>query len=752
MKLFLMQSHILSRFVLIFFSILFFYLISNIASANEVVIVKGNKNISTKTIQSLAPKNIDTLNSDLINEYQKKIFQTGFFEKVIVKVEEKKIIVNLIENPIVNFFFIEGIKNNELKDQIFNSVRIKENSILQPFLIRQDLKNISNLLKNIGYHKNEINYQLIKIDGNKINLFYKVDLKKKFKINRIFFIGDKYFKSSTLADVIYSSEHGWWKFLSSSTTPSESAINLDISRLKNFYLNNGFYDVQVNSHSIKLIDENHANIVYSINAGNKYSFSKVDLIDTTNSLKKENISYLKKKYNSLAKNYYNQAEVNKLLNASNDYLVKSNFDLLVRKELKKTKSNLIELKYIIYEQPEKKIINKILIVGNNITDDFVIRNNLNFSEGDTFVVSKLNSSIEKIKGKGLFKNVSSEAKIDNDNKINLEIKVEEQPTGEISAGAGAGTSGATVSAGIKERNFLGRGILLNSNINLGTQKILGSLDYSDPDFRNSGNSFNSSLFVESNDYENASYENKVIGGSISTKYELYDKFFLSPGFSVDYDSVKANPDASSIIKRRVGDYYTSKIFYDMSKNTKNRDLMPTEGYTLGFGQGLSLLSDIPYINNRIFGSYYNEYKENFVGSIKSKVESINAFDSDIKFSDRLFVPSSVLRGFSNRGIGPKLEDDFIGGNYSFYTTISSTIPNGLPEKWNASTNIFFDSANVWGVDDNSTDDSNKIRTSLGIGLSWISPLGPISITYAEPITKENSDDIEQFNFKIGSAF
>ena len=216
--------------------------------------------------------------------------------------------------------------------------------------------------------------------------------------------------------------------------------------------------------------------------------------------------------------------------------------------------------------------------------------------------------------------------------------------------------------------------------------------------------------------------------------------------------MKANSDASDIVKKREGDFYTSKLFYNFSKNTKNREFQPTAGYSIGVGQGLSLLSDIPYLNNRIFGSYYHEYFENVIGSIKYKIESINGFEKDIKYSDRLSVNSNNLRGFTNRGIGPKLDNDYIGGNYSFYTTLSSTLPNGLPEKWNAITNVFFDTANVWGVDDNSTSDSNKLRTSIGLGLSWISPLGPISITYAEPITKKNTDDIEQFNFKIGSAF
>ena len=165
-----------------------------------------------------------------------------------------------------------------------------------------------------------------------------------------------------------------------------------------------------------------------------------------------------------------------------------------------------------------------------------------------------------------------------------------------------------------------------------------------------------------------------------------------------------------------------------------------------------MLSDIPYINNNFFGSYYNTYRDGFTGSIKYKIETINGFSDNVKFSDRLFVSSNNLRGFEHRSVGPKIDNDHVGGNYSYYTNFSTTFPNGLPDKWNAITNIFYDVANVFGADDSNIIDSNKIRSSVGIGFSWISPLGPISLSYAEPLSKSQTDIVEQFNFKIGSMF
>ena len=745
-----MLSHLFKSFCLILFLIIF--LVNGSLFASEKIIIQGNKNISSSTIKSLAPKDIQSLKPNVVNNYQKKLYETGFFENIKIEIKNDSLYVSVLENPLINFFYLDGIKKKELNNKVFDLIKIRENTIFQKYIINNDIKNINNFLNNIGYLNNKISTQIIKIENNKVNIFYNIELNEKFKINRIFFIGDKYFKSSTLKDVIYLSEHGWWKFFSSSTTPSESFINYDISNLKKFYLNEGFYDVQINSNTIRLVNNNQVNLTYSINAGKKYYISEVKLIDNSRVLKDENINFIQKKFKVIKDEIYNQSLIKELSNDISKYLSDSNLDLNLDFEVIKNSNEKLILSFFVNEILDKKIIDKIIITGNDITDDFVIRNNLFFSEGDFFNKNKLNDSIAKLKGKNLFEKVDYDLLNLDENRLQLTIKVIEQPTGEISAGAGGGTNGVAISGSLNERNFLGKGISVNSNVNIGTQRAFGSIRYSNPDFKNSGNTLSTSVFVENNDFENTSYENKIIGTSVSLYYEIYDKLYFQPGIAADLDSLSAHSDASALIKKREGDFYTTKLFYNLSKNTKNRDIQATDGYVFGAGQDLSFLSDIPYIKNRIFGSYYNEYIENFVGSIRYRAEAINGFDEDIKYSDRLFVSNNYLRGFANKGIGPKLENDFIGGNYAFYTSFSSTIPNGLPEKWNATTNIFFDVANVWGVDDKSTDDSNQVRSSLGLGFSWVSPLGPISFTYAKPISKANTDDVENFNFNIGSAF
>ena len=690
----------------------------------------------------------------MLNEFQKKIFETGYFESVKLSISGKKINIFVVENPLINFFYIEGINNKSISEKVYSFVNIKENDVFKLNLIKKDIGNINEYLKSLGYLNNKVNYKINDIKNSKVNIFYEVKLNNKFKINRIFFLGNKYYKSSKLSDVINSVEHGWWKFLSNTAVPTSDLVESDISKLKNFYLNKGFYDVQIISNSINILNDEYANLIYTINSGNKYFFNKPELLNNTSTLSKSDIVNLKSFFIDFEKEEFSKVFLNHILNKLEKYIISNNYNLTVNYKLFKTDKNKIKVDFIINEPNKIKTIKNIKFVGNAITDDSTIRNKLSFAEGDVFNLSSIKKSIDKIEGSDLFTNVNYET-IENNSgdTVDLIISVKEKPTGEIGAAAGGGTAGAQIGGFLNEKNFLGKGIQLNTNITIGTQKIYGSFKYSDPDFRNSGNRLTGSLFVENNKYDNASYENKVIGTMLATNYEIFDQIYFNPGIKIDLDSLTANSDASSLIKKRQGDYLTTLFTYNLSKNTLNKQYNPTDGHMYGIGQGFSILSDVPYLKNNIFGSYYNEYSEGFVGSIKYQISSIDAFNDEyIKFSDRLHANPNNLRGFASRGIGPKLEGDFIGGNYMYSTSVSSTVPNGFPDKWNAVTNVFLDVANVWGVDDNSTDETNKIRSSAGVGLSWMSPIGPVAFTYATPITKSNTDDIEQFNFKIGSAF
>ena len=716
----------------------------------------GNKSISKETILNFTDSKKETLNTEELNSFQKKLFETNYFSKIDVRISGNNVSIYLVENPLIEYVLISGLeKRDDLKKEIEKILTLKENNIFSETLLNNDTKSIYGFLSSIGYLRSNVEYTVNKIPNDKVNIFLNIKLNQQFFVKNIFFIGDKKLSTSTLKSTISTSQDSWFSIFSNSAIPSVERVSYDISLLKKLYLSKGYYDVQISNGSIDVIDKKHANVTFVINAGSKYFFEKSLINNNTISLKDNDLLFLASKAKALENKDYNPSEITRLLKAFRDYFINNNITANIDYRVEKLPLNKISIIYDISEVSEKRFVANIIVKGNEITEEKVIRNNLFFSEGDRFNSTNLNKSTDSLKSLGIFKNIKIDVldskKSEN---VNLVVSVDEKPTGEISAGVGYGTSGAAISFAIKEKNFLGKGIESNISMQLGSEKVLGIISLSDPDFSDTGNSLKGSFFVSQYTYDNAGYDNKVIGSSLSKSYRAFKDVNFETGFLADYDTIDVQSGTSNLIKSREGSYLTTKFFYNVINDKRNRKFQPTSGYTVGFGQGLAtLVSEIPYVTNTVFGSFYKEFSEDFIGTIKYKAKSINAFNSkDVKLSDRIFLSDSELRGFAFRGVGPKVSDEYVGGNYSYSTNFSTTVPNGLPDKWGTKSNIFFDVANVWGKDFSEGVDSNKIRSSAGVGFEWVSPLGPLSFTYAAPITKDSTDSIESFNFKLGGIF
>lgn len=742
----------------LFFYVFIFYFSSNLVFADIVknITVIGNKRITNDSIQKIIDfkKNQNYELQDL-NIIQKKLLETNFFSEAKINLANNNIVITLKEYPIIDFFYLRGIKNKKREDELYKSISLGSNKIFNDFVLKKDLEIIKKTYINAGYFNVKVTPKVSLLPGNVVNLVIDIERKKKYEIQKIFFIGDKFFSSSTLSDVILSSTRGWWKFLSSTSIVDIDRIEYDKNLLKVFYLNNGFYDVQITNSDIDFVSDNLANITFSINSGKKYIFSKTKVVDDTKQLKQKDISEIKKIFNKKIVNNFSIDKINQAKSKVYDYLERNKI-LFVDLNLSYSKTNEQKIQTLAkFVGTPRKFVNLIKVKGNDLTDEVVIRRNLEFSEGDAFENYKLKESVDNLRSTGIFKNVKSTIDQQNDIElIDVLIDVEEQPTGSITAGIGAGSSGASISGGLNENNLFGKGITLSSIINIGTQKIDGSVTVNLPDFKNSGNTLGVKIYSVSTDYTNAGYENTKIGNSYFTKYEVFDDIYLTTGLGLEFDNIDTNNSASELYKKRAGDYLTFNGYYDLVNDKRNSKFQPTSGYILGFGQNYGLPgSDITSISNNIYASSYYPYTKNFVFNIKGGFSSINSLNNnDVKLSDRKFLNNKRLRGFESLGIGPKDGKDHIGGNYSAYASLSSTFPNPLPEKWNAKSIMFLDTGNVWGVDFNSSLDKNKIRSSAGIGLEWISPLGPLSFTLAETISSASGDLEESFSFQIGSSF
>jgi outer membrane protein insertion porin family len=725
------------------------------AEIKKVNIV-GNARVSSTTIESLVDKKTSNIDSIYINNLTKKIYDTDFFADVKISFNQDVLSITVVENPIVNFFYINGIKDNDL-DQVNKIVTLKENSIFSSSKLKKDIEAVREFLNALGYYQATIVSDVIKIDNNQINLIINVDKKEISKIKNIYFIGNKYFSNSKLIEVITSSEDSWWKFFSTSAL-SEQRIEYDKQLLKDFYRSKSFYDVQIESAFASVDKNNNFTLTFSINSGNKFKFGDYDLKFSGLTIKDIDINEVKNISDKLLKNeFYSPLTINKLNKEVTDLLEAKrygNFEINVQ-DLKAAdnKINII----VQINEGQKSLVNKINIKGNTITEEKVIRDNLIISEGDQLNSSKVKKSIDNVKSKQLFSKV--DYKIEDSDKKNfkdLNLFVKEQPTGNISAGVGYGTNGGLFEASINERNFLGKGINLNFTGRFSSDVIRGDLSYIDPNYMNSNKELAASLFSEVDDYANSGYQNKRAGTRFATKYEIYEDIFFRPNLGVQFDKLEVTGNASSLLRSRQGDFLTTSIGYNFLYDQRDSKFNPTSGSVIYFDQNIAtLFSDIPTIQTGVGATFYKElFSDKFIGSAKARLANVTAFDDkDVKLSDRIFASLTDLRGFEQRGVGPVDSGDHIGGNNLATLSLKSTFPNPMPENLRATTFLFFDMGNVWGADYSSLiSDSSKLRTSTGIALDLVSPIGPLSFTYSIPLSKASTDKEQSFLFNIGSSF
>ncbi len=399
---------------------------------------------------------------------------------------------------------------------------------------------------------------------------------------------------------------------------------------------------------------------------------------------------------------------------------------------------------------------RINILGNNVTQESVIRNQFELDEGDPYNEILKNKTINNMKNLNFFKNVNSVVKDGTGfNQKIIDITVEEKATGEIVASAGVGTSGKSIGFGVTENNFLGRGIGLDSNITLSTETIKGMFSVTNPNFLNSDKSIYTSFeALETDKLDDYGYKTNRTGFSLGTTFEYLDDFKLGVGSSNFYEEIETASNASTNMQKQKGDYWDSFVNFKFDYDKRNQKFQTTDGYRSVYYLNTPIISDTNTLKNTYDYKYYTELYEENITTLSLYLGAANSLSNDdIKLSERLNVPSSRLRGFEYGKIGPKDGADFIGGNYMTAFNFSSTLPNFLENAQNTDFIVFIDAANVWGVDyDSSIDDSNKIRSSVGVGVDWFTPVGPLSFSFSQTLSKASTDETESFRFDLGTTF
>jgi len=738
---------------LILFSI--FLTFSSYSKNYEKIIVNGNERISNETILVFSEiQDNKALDENSINEILKKLYKSGFFKDVTVKIENNNLLIEVLENPIIQTVFIEGINRKKTEESLYEILSLKNRSSYNSVLIKKDEVAILSFLKDDGYYFSKVTSSYQDLGGNKIDLLYQIELGKKSKVSKISFIGDKKFKDSKLKNIIISEEYKFWKFLSGKKYLNENLINYDKRLLNNFYKNKGFFNVVIESSFANYLGNDEFEIIYNISPGKKFYFNEFDL-NLPVDYERTNFENLDKIFRELKGEKYSLNSIDKILKEIDKIVLNEQFEFLKSTVKENIVENLINLTFDIGES-EKFYVGKINIFGNNITREDVIRNQLLVDEGDAFNELLQAKTLNNLKALNFFSKVESEIlNIENENKKIINITVEEKPTGEIMAGAGVGTGGGTVAFGVSENNFLGRGIEFSSDISIGAESLKGIISMNNPNYKGSNRSLNSSLESTITDrLKDFGYKSNKTGFSVGSGFEIYDDLYWNTGISSYIEKLDTDSTASASMKKQEGSYFDTFFNHTFSYDKRNQRYQTSDGYISRFAQNIPLISESYTLTNSYDYKIYNEWLDENVFSIGFFGKTSNSLSGkNVKLSDRLYLPASKLRGFESGKVGPKDGADYIGGNYAASINVATSLSQMLPNSQNTNFSIFFDAGNVWGIDySSSLSDESKIRSSVGIAVDFFTPIGPLNFSLSEPITKGKNDITESFRFNLGTTF
>ena len=733
----------------------YFYLSVSNSEVIEQIKIEGNERISDEIILMFSEIDVGKdITSSTVNKIIKNLFETNFFNNVSVVFENNLVSITVDEAPLIDKIVFDGLDSKKIEKEIRENLKLKSRSSYNEFILSQEVNTVQSILKSLGYYFSKVDPHIEFLDNNMINLEYKIDIGKKAKIKKISFLGNKIFKDKKLKSIIISEEYKFWKFISGKKYLKEQLTEIDKRLLKSFYLNRGFYNIKINTSFAKLINDDEFEIIFNIETGKKINFNELKIVLPDN-FTRSNYQNLEVLFEKLKGEKYSINSVEKILKEIDKITIQEEFKsskAFVKEDLVNDKLNID----FIIEESTKFVVEKINILGNNVTQENVIRNQLELDEGDPFSEILAKRTENNLKSLNFFKNVNTQI-IDGE-KLNSKIinfKVTEKPTGEIMAGAGGGTEGGTVFFGVKENNYLGRGLSVDANASLSAETFKGKFSVINPNYKNSDKStFFNIQAIEIDQLKNFGYKTNRTGFEIGTGFEYLEDFNLNLSTSTFVEKIETDSTASTRQKSQAGNYFDifAKFNFDLDK--RNQRFKTSEGYRSNYNIQIPIISD----NNTLTNSYnykiYSELFENNISSFSFLAKTATSITGDdVKLTERLSIPSNKLRGFERGKVGPKDGNDFIGGNFITAINFQTTLPILFENSQNLEAVIFFDAANIWGVDyDSSIDDASEIRSSIGIGVDYLTIIGPLSFSLSQVISKSDNDIEETFRFNLGTTF
>ncbi|MDC0604338.1 outer membrane protein assembly factor BamA [Amylibacter sp.] len=744
--------------------LLSFSILPNKAHTQETlvssIIIDGNKRISSDTIVSLSKIQIGSAYSPTqLNSALQSIKKSSYFKNVDISLVNNVLNINVIENPTINSISFEG--NKSLNDINLNElITSKQRQTLLISQVEKDTDKIATAYADTGRISAIVTPKVIELSDNRVDLVFEITEGRITEVEKITFTGNRVFSDLRLKGVIATKQAGIFRRLIKSDTFVKDKLDYDIDLLQNFYINKGFIDFEVKS-SVELTREKDAFLInYNIIEGQQYSFSEIKFDTTKINIDEKSLVKINKIKNG---SKYDARRITKLIDEIDIYLVKNGFrffepvPLVSRNDENLTMDVEIQLK-----ETQKVFVERIEVEGNSTTLDEVIRLQFDFAEGDPFNRRKVLEAVDKIRGLGFFSNVETSTREGSaPEKIIIEVKLTEKPTGSLGIGAGYNSSDGTVATfNLNERNFLGKGQTVK--LDLSTSKIEKQtvIGFEDPSFlgRNllAGISFGQTTSTPNSNplKTDKSYFVPKIGFPLSRDSNLFIKY------TFDREDVKLTKNSllvSPQIRADVGKKTRSALTFTYDLDKTNSVVTPTSGFDFILTQEFNGLGgDISYSQSQLnFKTYKTIFRDDII--LSSGLSSGIIVGSDASIVNRFTLGGDRLKGFRNQGIGPydSTYASHLGGKMYTSLSLEASFPIGVPEEYGIFGGLFLDTGSLWGLDDTDSgriDDSSEIRSALGFSIFWESVIGPLRFNWSKPIKKEKYDVTENFRFTIDTRF
>ncbi len=730
--------------------------------------IEGTQRIEPETVRSYMQLNPgDRFTADRIDKALKNLFATGLFADVTLRREGDTLIVKVVENPIINEIAFEGNDHLEDKD-LTNEIQEKPRTVLTQSRVQADVQRILNLYRRSGRFGATVDPKIIKLDQNRVNLVFEIKEGEKTEIRRISFVGNKSFSDSDLRGAIVTTESAWYRFLITTDTYDPDRLQVDRDKLRDFYLANGYIDFKVISVVAELSPERDAfYITFTLDEGARYRLGKVDI---KTSLRDLDPKVLRSLVQTKEGDWYDQTDVDRTVTALNDALGSLGYafvDVQTRLD-RDAKKKIVNLTFDVNEGP-KVYVERIDIKGNVRTLDSVIRREFRLVEGDAFNTSKLQRTKQRLTNLGFFSSVDIKTQPGSaPDKTIIEVNVEEQSTGELSFGLGYSTTdGPLALAKITERNLLGKGQQLTLGTNLSFVRSNIILSFTEPYFLDRPIQAGFDIYDIRINNTNSTFGNAQIpfneqdvGFALRAGYDISEFLHHTVRYSLTRQSISnVSPLASLAIQQQEGTNLNSLISNELLYDRRDNKNDPSSGWYIRYRNDISTYpGTLGYMGNRLGAGYYLPVTKSrsIIASLTGEIGYLFDMPKPIPIIDSYELGGQTFRGFETAGIGPRdsVTQDSLGGKQYGVGTVQVSFPIGLPEEYQVRAHVFsdFGSLSQTDADIDTIEDCSCLRASIGFGLIWKSPFGPLAIDFAYPVLKQPFDKTQIINFNVGTSF